>query len=293
MALDALAGGIGSGAAGGTAVAPGWGTAIGAGLGALGSIAGGLISANAADEASARQAAALEAALAFQKQRYGEAQQNLNPFIQSGTQALGDYSNLVKGMTQPGYTYQQDPFSFDVNADPGAAYAMQQAQQAINASSIARGAVGGGAVKAMNTAIQDKGLEAFGGAYQRWLERSKLLQGQADNAYNRANEFQLNKIKATGGLAGAGQEAANTLANTGTQASTNVGNTLGSLGSARAGGAVGAGNALASGISGLASGLGAGAVQLQDRNDTNAWIQQMLKGGTSGGITAPEDFRNT
>ncbi len=283
MGLEA----IGAGAAAGTAAGPGYGTLIGAGIGALGSLAGGIISGNAADEASQRQARALQEALAFQKQRYTEAQGNLNPYIQTGTQALGDYAGLVNGMAQPDYTYQQQPFDFDTNSDPGAQRAIQQAQQALNASSIARGAVGGGAIKSMNSEIQNKSNDAFKGAYDRWQGTSRLLQGQADNAYNRANEFQLNKIKATGGIAGAGQDAANALAGVGTQASSNVGNTLGQLGSAQAGGAMGAGNALASGISGLASGIGSGFAAQGAQNSTNDWIQQLLHGGTSGGAQSP------
>lgn len=284
MAVGALAG-----AATGTAAAPGIGTLMGAGIGALGSLAGGIISGNAAEAAAAKQAEAMREALAFQKERYAEAQGNLDPYINTGTKALGDYAGLVQGMTQPEYGYKQEGFDFNVNQDPGAQYAMQQAQQAINASSIARGAVGGGAVKSMNTAIQDKGNEAFQGSYNRWLDKSKLLQGQADNAYQRANDFQLNKIKATGAVAGSGQEAANTLAGVGTNAGTQVGNTLGELGSARAGGTMGMGNALAQGVTGLASGIGSGMASQSQQGLTSDWINKLLQSGngTSGGIQAP------
>ena len=288
MALDAIAAGAGAG----TSAAPGYGALMGAGLGALGSLAGGIISGNAAEDAAARQAAALREALAFQKARYAEAQGNLNPYIQTGTQALGDYAGLVHGMTQPGYDYVQKPFEFNINSDPGAQYAMQQAMQALNASSIARGAVGGGALKSAQAAIQNKALESFGQGFDRWKQESQLRQGQADNAYNRANEFQLNKIKATGAVAGAGQDAANTLAGTGTQASSNVGTTLGSLGSAQAGGTMGMGNALAQGIQGLASGVGSGLAQRSGSVDTQEWIRKLLQPGVSGGVASPSDFGN-
>lgn len=287
MALEAIAGG----AAAGTAAGPGYGTLIGAGIGALGSLAGGIIGAKASDAASARQARALEAALAFQKQRYAEAQANLDPYIKTGTQALGDYAGLVQGMVQPDYTYEQKPFEFSIGSDPGAQYAMQQAAQAINASSLARGAVGGGAAKSLQSAIQNKAMESFGQGFERWRGESQLRQGQADNAYNRANEYQLNKIKATGAVAGAGQSAAESLSGTGTQASTNIGNTLGSLGSAQAAGAAGYGNALAQGISGLASGLGSGISQRAGYGDTQEWIKKLLQPGVSGGVASP-DFGN-
>lgn len=288
MALDAIA----SGAAAGTAAGPGYGTLIGAGIGAIGSLAGGLISAKAADKASARQAAATRAALEFQKQRYAEAQTNLNPYIQTGTQALGDYAGLVRGMVQPDYTYEQKPFEFSVGSDPGAQYAMQQAAQALNASSIARGAVGGGAAKSLQSAIQNKAMESFGQGFDRWKSESEMRRTQADNAYNRANQYQLDRIKATGAVAGAGQSAAESLSGTGTQASTNIGNTLGSLGSAQAAGAAGYGNALAQGISGLASGLGSGISQRAGQQDAESWIRKLLAPGVSGGVAAPNDFGN-
>lgn len=287
MALEAIAGG----AAAGTAAGPGYGTLIGAGIGALGSLAGGIIGAKASDAASARQARALEAALAFQKQRYAEAQANLDPYIKTGTQALGDYAGLVQGMVQPEYTYQQKPFEFSVGSDPGAQYAMQQAAQAINASSLARGAVGGGAAKSLQSAIQNKAMESFGQGFDRWKSESEMRRTQADNAYNRANQYQLDRIKATGAVAGAGQSAAESLSGTGTHASTNIGNTLGSLGSAQAAGAAGYGNALAQGISGLASGLGSGISQRAGYGDTQEWIKKLLQPGVSGGVASP-DFGN-
>lgn len=287
MALEAIAGGAGAG----TAAGPGYGTLIGAGIGALGSLAGGIIGAKAADAASARQARALEAALAFQRQRYAEAQTNLNPYINTGTQALGDYAGLVQGMAQPEYTYQQKPFEFSIGSDPGAQYAMQQAAQAINASSIARGAVGGGAAKSLQSAIQNKARESFGQGFDRWKSESEMRRTQADNAYNRANQYQLDRIKATGAVAGAGQSAAENLAGTGTHASTNIGNTLGSLGSAQAAGAAGYGNALAQGISGLASGLGSGISQRAGQQDAESWIRKLLAPGVSGGVASP-DFGN-
>lgn len=287
MALEAIAGG----AAAGTAAGPGYGTLIGAGIGALGSLAGGIIGAKASDAASARQARALEAALAFQKQRYAEAQANLDPYIKTGTQALGDYAGLVQGMVQPEYTYTQKPFEFSIGSDPGAQYAMQQAAQALNASSIARGAVGGGAAKSLQSAIQNKAMESFGQGFDRWKSESEMRRTQADNAYNRANQYQLDRIKATGAVAGAGQSAAESLSGTGTQASTNIGNTLGSLGSAQAAGAAGYGNALAQGISGLASGVGSGIAQRAGYGDTQEWIKKLLQPGVSGGVASP-DFGN-
>ena len=244
MSAEAATGALSGGATGasiGTSISPGYGTAIGAGIGAIAGGIGGAMSASAAKKAAAEQAAQLRAAEAYQKERYGEAQTNLNPFITTGTEANSDYANLVHGMSQPDYTYEQKPFSFDENSDPGVQYAMQQAQQALNASSIARGAVGGGAAKSMATAIMDKGNESFGNSYQRWLGTSGLLQKQAENAYDRSNQFQLNRIKATGDIAERGQRAAGDLAGFGSTAGQTIGNTLGSIGSAEAGGTMGAG----------------------------------------------------
>ena len=128
---------------------------IGMGVSGLGSLVGGLIGSNAAEDAAAAQTRALEQAIALQRQQYETSQKQIAPYVSAGAGALESYRNLASGLTQPGFAYEQKPFSYSNYDNPGARYAMQQAAQAINESSIARGAAGGGTAKAIAQQIND------------------------------------------------------------------------------------------------------------------------------------------
>lgn len=106
--------------------------AIGAGVGGLGSIASGVIGsnaagnaastqANAADQAAQLQYQASQNALDFQKQQFSTTQQELQPWLQSGTGALSNLNYLLgvtpqsatSGATPNGQTYAFDGSSTD------------------------------------------------------------------------------------------------------------------------------------------------------------------------------------
>jgi len=255
-------------------------------LGAGSSLLGGLVAGNAASSAGSQQAAAEQAALDFTKKQYGEAQTNLNPYIQAGQGAEGKYSALVNGMSQPTFQDPTKSFQFSTYSDPNAQYDQQQSAQAINASALGRGAVGGGEAKALQTNASNLGNTAYQGAYGRYLANSQMLYNQAGQNYQRNFDWQNNQIGQTAGLANQGQSAASTLAGIGQGAAGQVGNIEGNLGSAQAGGTMGQGNALANGISaagtalGSAFNLGAGRKQTQQPGST--WQDSTNQAGTSG-----------
>jgi hypothetical protein len=252
-------------------------------LSAATGLIGGAVSGDAASQAAAEQAAAEQAALAFQKQVYGTAQTNLNPYIQTGTGAEGKYAGLVNGMQQPGFVDPTQPFNFSTYTDPNAVYDQQQGAKSINASSIANGSAGGGTDAALQTNAANLGNTAFTGAYGRYLTNSNMLYGQANQNYNRNYDWQNNQIAQTGNVANQGLNAANSLNNAGLSSGQQVGQTEGELGSSQSAGTMGAGNALASGINNVGnsinSGIGATNGILQTQNLINSWNQVHGKSG--------------
>lgn len=186
-------------------------------VGGVAALAGGVLGAGAARSAAGTQAASLQQALDFQKQVYGTAQGNLNPFIGQGTNALAALSQLY-GLPAPAGSslpagnaltaynnFTQTPFY---------QFPLSQGVQALNASGAARGLTLSGG--------QAKALQAYG-------------QGYASQNFN-------SYIGALANLANLGQGSAAALAGYGNQgAATNLqGSTA--LGNAQASGIIGGQN---------------------------------------------------
>lgn len=187
---------------------------------------------------------------------YDETSARLSPWVQSGQEANQRLSGLVSGMQQPSFDYQQPGFNFNVHQDPGANYTMSEAIKAINASSLAKGGMGGGAIKALNEMTQGIAQQNYQGAWNRYMDKSKMDYGQASDQYGRNREFQQSQIGNEMGLANAGREAAMGLGNFG-QAQGHLGaGLLSGIGQNQAAGTMGANNALWSGISGATNRFG-------------------------------------
>lgn len=224
---------------------------LGAGIGAIGNIAAASIQANAARDAAEQQEALIAQGLQKANGYYGQAASAFNPYTTAGASAASSLPGMVAGLKQPGFDYTQTPFSFDANSDPGAQYAMNEAAKALNASSIASGAMGGGAQKAMATEMTNLGQTNYQNAYQRWLQNSQMGFGQAEAAYNRNLGFQKDKIAATQGVAQMGE--------TGAQGQANILNNqaqaqfapYAEMGGSAAAGTLGSANSLANGIGGV------------------------------------------
>ena len=219
------------------------------------SLLGGMIGSQGSNEAAAAQAKALQDAIDYQKGVYGDTKANLTPWVNQGQSALGSLASLVGGMRQPGFSYQQQPFSFDPNTDKGAQYAMDQATQAINASSLAKGGMGGGVAKAINADRTNNALMNYNNKFNQWMGESGMRYGQAEGQYNRDVDWQRGMAGLYGGMASSGQQAAQglgSLANVGAGA---LANTYGSLGSAQGGGALGSANAWGGSLNQIGTGL--------------------------------------
>ena len=187
-----------------------------------GAIVGGVISSQGAKDAAQTGADATNAATVQNKAIWQQTQANLQPYMQSGTMALGQLQSAL-GMGPGG----QDPAVMQriLQSDPGYQFRMQQGQQSILDTQSARGGV--------NSGMTLKALSDYG-------------QGTG------SQEFQ-NYIQQLGGLATSGQNAAAGLGGIGA----NFGNSQANLltGGANFQGAaqISGANAMAGGVNGLSN----------------------------------------
>lgn len=254
------------------------------GIGAAGSVASGVIGANAAGKAADAQTAAanhaadLQAeasknALDFQKQQYETSQAQEKPWLDAGNNGLNALQfGLGTGGTTNGTGVAQGsllkpygetftaPTGLTEQNDPGYQARLKLGTDAIQRSAAARGGVvTGGTAKALDTYGQDYASNEYGNVYNRALSTF----GTNFNAYNTNQTNQFNRLAA---LSGVGQQQAQQLATQGQNASNNVtSNLLGTAqqqgqdyqnaGAATASGYVGSGNAYGSALNGIGSNI--------------------------------------
>lgn len=205
-------------------------------------VGGALISANASQSAADTQANAANNATQAQLQMYGQARQDLSPYVTSGNQALSRLSDLVgtSGNTgASGYGSLMQPFNADTfrqYQDPGYQFQLQQGQQALQNSQAAQdGVLSGAALKDLINYNQNFANTSF------------------DNAFNRYQTQQGNQYQRLSGLVNLGQaSAAGTAANAMT-AGGNIGANTIAAGNAQAAGMMGSANAINGGINNAAS----------------------------------------
>lgn len=248
--MGALSGLIQGGTAGAMTGNP-YAALISGGVGLL----GGMMGSDASNTAAEQAAQAQQQALQFAQQKYDQGRTDLAPYMATGTNANSQLGGLIAGMKQPGFDYQQTPFSFDKWSDPGALNLMQDATRAINASALAKGGVGGGLAKAVGTEVGNIGNQAYQGAFDRWLKNSAQGFEQAQSAYHRNADWQNNQIDQTRQTAQAGQGAAMGLAGMGQQMGQYGGNMIAGAGQSRAAGTLGANNAMTQGLQGAGGAL--------------------------------------
>lgn len=194
-----------------------------------------LTGANAAKEAAATQAAAVDRANQLAYQMYGEQKALQAPYREAGITAqnrLMDVLGLSGNTGAADYGIANKQFTpSDLTTDPSYQFRLGEGLKALDRQAAARGGlISGGALKA----AQEYGQQSASQEYQ--------------NAFNRYQTNRSNLLQPLGNLVATGQNAA---ANTGAAAGsygTTASNNLTSAGAAQAAGQVGSANALTSGL---------------------------------------------
>ena len=208
-----------------------------------GSVASGLLGANAAKSSAKTQAAAADRAAALQQQQFDKQVELQEPWRQAGMTALNALTPLATNYT---------PFGMDqFQQDPGYAFRLSEGQKALERSAAARaGLQSGSALKAAARFGQDYGSQEYQNAFNRYQAERQARLGPLQS------------------LAGVGQTTAAQLGQAGQQMASNVGEMMTSGAAARASGYMGGANALSSAL-----GQGMNMYQGQQRN---AMINQYL-----------------
>jgi hypothetical protein len=205
-------------------------------------LGGAVIQGNAAQSAAQTQANAANSASQTELSMFNTTQNNLAPYMKSGTNALSALNvglgigPKAGGAAGVGYGSLTAPFTAaDYQSSPGYAWQMGQGIDAVQNSASAAGGIGGGnTLKALTTYGQGLANTDYQQAYQNYVNQQQQRYGMLS------------------GQAAAGQNAAVNLGGFSGQVGGQIGsNTIGA-GNALAAGTVGAANAATGGINSLA-----------------------------------------
>lgn len=194
-----------SGAAAGSALGP-YGTIIGGAVGGLAGLVGGMSASS--DLQKARRLYGEKAQMGIDQMRAGrsEAQSNYAPIIAGGKSSYQQAQDLVakrKQAAQPGY----NPITAD-SADPYLAkmsdYGQRQSQQAMQASALAKGGMGGGFLKALSNNAQDYAATKYQQAQQMAQGANAQNFGQEQQIYGNQTAYDQSQIGNTQANANAG-----------------------------------------------------------------------------------------
>jgi hypothetical protein len=193
-------------------------------------IVGGILQANAAQNAANTEAGAANNATSVQQQEFNQVQANEAPYRAAGTAALSQMQNPA---------FQQGFTSGDFYTQPGYQFALQQGQNALNAQEAAGGTYTSGAGLAATDAYN------VGMANQQYQ--------QAFQNFNTTNSLNYGRLST---LASLGAGANTTQASAGANAANQIGTNLQNAGEAQAAGQVGTANAATNSIQGLSQAYG-------------------------------------
>jgi hypothetical protein len=189
---------------------------------AASSIIGGVMSANAAENAAeASGAAATRAAelqresareaLALQERMYNEAVARQQPYYQAGTNALAQMQGRTNAMP-PAFQFRPE----QLTTDPGYGFRFSEGLKALERSAAARGGLlSGGTGKALTRYGQEAASQEYGNAFNRGLTEYNALRARESEEYNRL-----------AGLAGVGGTTAQQLTSAGQNYGASAGNLL-------------------------------------------------------------------
>ena len=191
------------------------------------------IGSSAAKGAAKTQSAAADRAAELQNEQFQQTRQDYAPYREAGYNALANLQRTAGNV--PG------AFKFgagDYQADPGYAFRLSEGQKALDRQAAARGGlISGGALKAAQRYGQEMGSQEFGNAYNRALTSYNTDVARENQLYNRQAALAGIGQTATGQVAQAGQNYANT-----------AGNLITGGAAAQAAGQVGQANAITGGL---------------------------------------------
>ena len=174
----------------------------------------------------------------FQREIFEQQREDARPWREVGEQALGE---LQQGVTEGRFTPGE--FNFDFKESPGYQYRRDEALDAVESSSAARGTLQSGAnQQALMREASGMASQEYGNEFQRAVQSYGLEQGRLSDQYNQRAS-----------LAQVGQTANQGIRGSRSAMAQRVGRSTQATGQAIAQGAQQTGNALAQGARGAAN----------------------------------------
>ncbi len=231
-----------------------------AGAALVGTVASGYMSSNASQNAADTQANAAQNATNAQLGMFNTMQNNLQPYMQTGSNALGRASS-VAGQLPSGYSSQ---FSYDPSKDPFYQFQLQQGTQNIlnHQTALGGGLGGGNNLEALMQYGQGLAGQSYQQEFNNWLAQNSQSLGAQNQQFQQLY-----------GLTGMGENAA---AGVG-QGAIQTGNSI-------AGNITGAANAQAASQIAQGNIWGGVAQQAFNPNTMNGIMGYMSGGPSSTGI---------
>lgn len=223
---------------------PSIGISAAAGVGAVGSIAGGLISAGGATAAANEQLQATQLGIAYQQQQKAQELGILSPYLGVGQSGINQLNANIGNLTKP-----FNPTMADLAATPGYQFTLQQGQQATANAYSGQG--WGAGVTTGGTAMTPSGPGAKGAINYAENLASTTYQQQFSN-YLSQNAQLFNMMM---GQTQLGEQAGAAYAGVSQNATNAISGLASAGGAAQASGTQSAANALGQSISGATSGL--------------------------------------
>lgn len=251
------------------------------GIPIVGSIAQGMIGANAATQASNMQQNATQNAMGQLGQSYQQGVGYMNPAYQIGQQNLSTLNTMVNNgaYNTPSYNYQLQQPNFQFQTAPGYQFRQQQGMGAINSQAAAGGMqLSGATQKAMQQYGQGFASNEYNNAFNQYNNQYQFGQTagmqNAMNQYTSANQQNQQQYQRMAGLADMGVQGGQQLANLSQMYGQQMAGQWGNMGNAQAAGAIGRGQAYSNMVGNIAGGAG---------SQSNGSGYQ---GGTGGGNSA-------
>lgn len=200
-----------------------------AGAVAVGAIGGAYITSKGTQNAADTQAQSAQQANALQQQDFQTLQNNLQPYMQAGSNVLPQLQ-WQAGQTPAGYNSQ---FNYDPNKDPMYQFELQQGMQGImdQQTALGGGLGGGNNLKALMQYGQGLAGQSYQQEFNNWLSQNSQALNQQQQAFNQLY-----------GVAGMGQNAAAGVGQGAIQTGQNMGANITGAGNAAAAAQIAQGN---------------------------------------------------
>ena len=214
--------------------------ALGAGAKALTGGISSYLGSKAASKAAKAQADAARAALEFQRGVYNKAETQLNPYIETGTGLLQDYTTKLRDFRQPEFNFQKKEFDINNWKDPGYDFRLSEAQRILDASNAKKGiSLGSGAQKSLQQRSQDLASQEFQNSYERYAKERQFDYDVEKDKYARNLGFTKDELQQYYQGQGIGKDSATALATIGGNQGPQIASSLESEANAKAQGVFG------------------------------------------------------